>query len=140
MTAKGKRMTARWMAALAAAGALWTVQAHAQTADADIDSDVKCLVLGIELTADPDPQLQTPGQLTSLYYMGRLNGRLSPADLQAKILAAGKAMSPADMTAAVQTCTATLGDVGKALAEARDALIKMENEKDQKDAPPPTKK
>jgi hypothetical protein len=128
MIGKEKRMTAKWIAALAAVGALWTVQAHADDA-ADTDSDVKCLILGIELSADPDQQLQMPGQMTALYFMGRLNGRAPAQDLQAKITAHAKAMSQADIAATAQSCTTTLSGAGKALVDARDALIKIEADK-----------
>ncbi len=111
MTRKGKRMTAKWIAGFAivaaAIGAVWTVPAQAQ--DADADNDVKCLVLGIELSADPDTSLQMPGQFTALYFMGRLNGRMPAPELQAKILATAKSITQADIPAIAQTCTTTLG-------------------------------
>ena len=131
---KGKRMTAKWIAALAAVGTLWAVQAQAQ--DADSDGDVKCLVLGIELSADPDTSLQMPGQFTALYFMGRLNGRMPAPELQAKILATANSITQADIPAIAQSCTTTLGGVGKTLADARDALIKMENDKAASEPPP----
>lgn len=119
---KGKPMTVKWIAALAATAMFWPVMAHAD--DTDNDADLKCMILGVELAASPDPQLQGPGQLTALYFMGRLNGRAPSQDLQAKIIAQAKAMSPGDISTAAQACSTTLAAAGKSLADISQAMAK----------------
>jgi hypothetical protein len=121
----------KWVAVLAAASVLWTVPVHAD--DADNTTDLKCLIFGMMLAGNPDPQLQGPGRLIALYFLGRLNGRTPDQDVETKATALAKTMGPGDTAATAQACTATLTSAGKVLADSTDALQKLEQDRVPKD-------
>lgn len=98
---------------LALALALLGQPALAQTA---LDADIKCLAASIYLGSASDAQTRTVATMNALYFMGRIEAQtLSAAELQARLLAASKAMTVPERRPTLTACAISLRDAGRKL-------------------------
>ncbi|WP_294394768.1 hypothetical protein [uncultured Sphingomonas sp.] len=106
--------------AAAAVAAVTATSLPAQGAD----QDVRCLMASnLFSQAEKDPTRKQVALVSSFFYMGRLDGRVTPAQLKAQILAQGKTLTTKNagetMTACaknVQGKQALIQGIGKQLA------------------------
>lgn len=86
------------------AALLLAAPALAQAADAD----VRCMMAGnVFGKAEKDPAKKQLALATGLFFSGRADARLSPAQLKAAILAQGKALTTENVADAMTVCART---------------------------------
>lgn len=102
---------ARWAAAGLLLAALGVGPAHAD--DARTTQDIRCVIVGATLVGSDDPQIKQLGTLSVLYFWGRLQGRDSMANIDARILQEEARMSAADVTREAKTCEALVVGAGQ---------------------------
>lgn len=84
-------------------------------ASAQANNDVRCLLASnLFAKAAKDPKARTAAEASKLYYLGRIHGRLNPAQLKAELLAQQKAITPK-----------TAGNVMNGCARQMDSGIKL---------------
>jgi len=74
------------------------------------DTDLRCLVLAMNMTESPDQGAKTIGFLGVAYYMGRLDTAGGHADLEARMEAQVAQMKTANIGAIAQGCGEILSD------------------------------
>ena len=104
-------MVMKFAVALMCAGSVW---AGAVRAD-DTSDDVKCLAVSLSMSSSQDQDVQSVGLLSTMYWLGRLDGRSPDLDIEKQITDAAGAMKPADMQAEAARCAAALKTRGEIL-------------------------
>ena len=100
-----------------------SVPAYPHDQDTDNIADVRCFVVGIMLVQNPSPQLQTAGQMTALYYVGRLDGRAPNFEIESAIVEQLTKMTPKDLSAEAVRCGHALTDKGNKITELGKSLL-----------------
>jgi hypothetical protein len=102
--------------------------APAAPADPQTITDVRCILVAGSLSQSTDPDLQKLGQVSLLYFLGRIDGRGASANLATMIADEAAKMSADDIKAQAQTCGAiftaasqSLQDLGTALQQKQAA-------------------
>ena len=106
------------LAALAAG--LAASAASAQVAD----QDMKCLLAANAFSSqEKDPQQKQLAMASGMFFSGRVDARLSPAQIKAQIMALNKTLKPADLGPIMDACARqfiakqqALQAIGKAIA------------------------
>ncbi len=106
-------MTRRYAAALFLACALWIPEARAD----DAADDAKCLAVALNMASAQDADEQSVGILSTMYWLGRLDGRNPSLDLQKQLSDAADAMTQDDLKTEATRCTATLRARGEELSK-----------------------
>ena len=94
--------------------ALSSVQARAQ--DVETVSDVRCVVIGMRLAGMADASQQSAGLMLSLYYIGRLDGRVPMLNLEDLMIKELSKMTSSDYNSEAKRCGASLTDKGQQIA------------------------
>lgn len=94
--------------------AVWVAMVYAGTAD-DAVSDVRCLIVGMNMGKSSDASTQTAGLMSMYYYFGRLDARSPKPDLEQLIASQVVKMTAADLQAEGTRCGSQLSERGKAL-------------------------
>lgn len=118
------------LAALTLAAASVAASASAQppsappppTADANTLTDVRCILVAGSLSQQTDPDMQKLGQVSLLYFLGRIDGRGASANLASLIVSEASKMSADDLKAQAQTCGAIFTAASQSLESLGDAL------------------
>lgn len=111
------------LAAPALVAAALAAQATAQNAD----QDVRCLMASNTFArVEKDAGKQRAAAESLVFYLGRLDGRVTPAQLKARLLAQGKQLTPATLGPIMDACVRRLGQsqaalqaIGRELAPAK---------------------
>jgi hypothetical protein len=98
---------------------------HALAADASVVSDTRCVIVGMQLSSVANSPQVTKGILMTMYYLGRLDGRLQEVDLQSLIVGELKKMSDADFASAKSRCDTELNAKGNEVTQIGLALGKL---------------
>lgn len=89
----------------------------APAAAQSVDQDVRCMIASnIFASVEKDPKLKQIAQVSSLYYFGRVDARLNPAQLKAQIISLGKTMNKTTLGPTMTTCARQFGQKQQALA------------------------
>ena len=104
-------MAMKFAATAALLCGLWPAQAMAD----DTDDDLKCLVASMAMVQSGDPDDQSVGMLSTMYWLGRLDGRTPALDLENKAKVAAEALKPADLAAETARCGDLLAKRGAVL-------------------------
>ena len=81
-----------------------------------IDQDVRCFIASnIFVQSEKDPARKQLAGVASVYYLGRLDARMSLPQLAAAANAQGKLLKPADLGPIMTACATRFTDKGKAL-------------------------
>lgn len=81
-----------------------------------VDQDVRCAVASnFFMKQEKDPGGQQIAKAASFYYLGRLDTRLSVAQLNAALMAQGRTMKTAELAPTMTNCAARLANKVKAL-------------------------
>jgi hypothetical protein len=115
--------------ALAAGPALaQPAPAPAAQADPQTITDVRCILVAGSLSQSADPDLQKLGQVSLLYFLGRIDGRGASPNLAGMIADEAAKMNADDIKTQAQTCGAiftaasqSLQDLGTALQQKQAA-------------------
>lgn len=104
----------------AIAGSLTASAATAQVAD----QDMKCLLAANAFSSqEKDPQKKQLAMAAGMFFSGRVDARLSPAQIKAQILTLNKTLKPADLGPLMDGCARqfiakqqALQTIGKSIA------------------------
>ena len=110
------------MALFAAALAAAPLAAAAAPADDPIVTDVRCIVVAGSLAQSDDADLKKLGDVSLLYFWGRLQGRSATAGIDAKVAEAATKMTADDIKAQAQTCAAMVAAAGQSLQDLGTAV------------------
>jgi hypothetical protein len=94
-------------------GALTLSAAQARAQDAETTADVRCVIVGIRLYQQPGTSEQSAGAMLSMYYLGRLDGRVPKLDLEEALIKEAGIMADSDYGAEAKRCGASLTDKGQ---------------------------
>lgn len=86
----------------------------AQNADT-LDYDVRCLYVAVRVSQLDDPSLQSAGFASTMYFMGRLDGRLSEDALEERLTNESLRVTEEEFKAAAIACGDTLIKKGEAM-------------------------
>jgi len=104
------------------AAALGWFAPAAVAADDPTTTDVRCIVVAGSLAQSTDPDLQKLGNVSLLYFWGRLQGRGATTGVDAKVAEAATKMTADDIKTQAQTCAAMVGAAGQALQDLGTAV------------------
>ncbi|HWY61640.1 MAG TPA: hypothetical protein VNW15_07040 [Rhizomicrobium sp.] len=116
-------MVLKFAAALALACGFWTSAAWAD----ETSDDIKCLAVSLKLSASDDPDNQSAGMLSTMYWLGRLDGIVPRPDLEKQMQAGAFDMRPVDEKAEAVRCTAALQSRGETLTKLGQELDQRQN-------------
>lgn len=85
-------------------------------------ADVRCVVVGMHMSTLNVPQQRDAGTVLSIYYLGRLDGRSVPADIDQLIEKEAGKMTPEDLRTEAVRCGKALSDKGQEIARITAAL------------------
>lgn len=98
-------------------GVLALVPAPALADDPRTLQDIRCVIVGATLSGSDDPQLKQLGELSVLYFWGRLQAREAMANIEARVLEEQSRMSAADVTREARTCEAMVTGAGEEIQD-----------------------
>jgi hypothetical protein len=96
--------------------ALLAAQAPAASADS-LSMDIRCLAVSAQLAESQDPTVRAAGQLGGTFYFGRVDPRLSSAELERRLWREIQALATSDMQALRRECGHFMSDRGRELIE-----------------------
>lgn len=83
--------------------------AAAAPASAQSTGDVRCLIVSnLFAKMSKDPKQKAIAEMSKFYYLGRLHGRIAPAQLQAQAVAQAKTLTQANAGPAMTACARQL--------------------------------
>ncbi len=102
------------MIGAALAGAAWAAPAMADTQT--VDSDVRCLLAAnVFARAEKDPAKRQISMAASVFYLGRLDARISNEQLKTAVQAQAKTMPASSLGPTMTACVKRLTDKGVAM-------------------------
>ena len=85
-----------------------TIEGHAAAAQAS-DPDMRCVILGeFYLTIDKDAGRKLMASAVSLYFLGRVDARLSPSELRSKYVSEAKGLQGRNTGSLMNDCVQQL--------------------------------
>ena len=97
---------------------------------APADHDVQCFMASnVFANADKDPARKALAAAAGLYYLGRLDARLSPDQLKAQITAQGKMLNPQSLGPTMTACAKELQAKQTALRAMGQDLARTQGKK-----------
>jgi hypothetical protein len=116
-------MIAKGAAVLVVLSGLWTGAAYAD----ETSDDIQCLSLSLRMSAGGNPDDQGAAMLSTLYWLGRLDGMVPKPDLEKQLEAGAFDMRPADQKAVAERCAAALQEAGPVLTKLGQELDQRQN-------------
>jgi hypothetical protein len=116
-------MVLKFAAPLALACSFWVNTALAD----ETSDDIKCLAIGLKLAASPDPDDQSVGLLTTMYWLGKLDGMMPRVDLEKQMQDGAFDMKKADEQTEALRCAAALKPRGELLTTLQQEKNQREN-------------
>lgn len=80
-----------------------------------LEADLRCLLTSSALAGNADPKLKQAGMMSSLYWFGRVEGRLSDTALEERLTKIAETMSPELFKAEAKRCGEILQQRGTAM-------------------------
>jgi hypothetical protein len=96
---------------------------RADAQDAVTIADIRCVVVGMQLSGMVNSALQPRGILLTLYYIGRLDGRVPKLDIESLLIEETGKMESADYASEGRRCEAGLTEKGQQIIELGKHLI-----------------
>ncbi len=109
---------------------------RAEPQDAQTIGDVRCVVVGIRVSAAPDAAQHSAGLMLSLYYIGRLDGRAPTLNIEDLIIQQITTMTGADFSSEAKRCGASLTAKGQEITHIGKDIIDRGKQTSDKSAPP----
>jgi hypothetical protein len=116
-------MSIKFTAALLLACGCWVSPALAD----EQSDDIKCLAASIELSGSQDPDDQSIGMLSTMFWLGRLDGRDPSLDLEKQMAAGAFDMKDTDRKAEAARCATLLKTRGEELTRLGEQLRRRQN-------------
>ena len=116
-------MVLKFAAALALACGFWV---NAALADETSD-DIRCLAIGLKLASSPDPDDQSVGLLTTMYWLGKLDGVTPRVDLEKQMQDGAFDMKETDEKTEALRCAGALKPRGEFLNNLQQDKNQREN-------------
>lgn len=110
-----------WLNLLMGILMLTSMQASAQ--DAETIADIRCLIVGVKLAGMADPAQRLTGTMASLYYVGRLDGRVPTLDIEDLIIKEIAVMTTSDYGSEAKRCGASITDKGQEITRIGNDMI-----------------
>ncbi len=117
------------------AGALTLSSAQAPAQDAETIADVRCLIVGMKFAGMAEPTQHSAGMMLSMYYIGRLDGRVPKLDIEELMIKEISTMTTSDYGSEAKRCGAGLTDKGQEITRIGKDMV----ERGQKMLGKPTK-
>lgn len=121
----GERLLMRNKLLTVLVGALTLSSAQARAQDAETIADVRCVIVGA-LLVQKDATQRSTGMMLSMYYIGRLDGRLPKLDLEELLIKEGNRMTASDIGSEAKRCGASLADKGQELTRIGKDIVEKE--------------
>jgi hypothetical protein len=123
------------LSVLLAAVALGSVRTEAQ--DAATIADIRCVIVGMQLSGMANSPQQSSGILLTWYYIGRLDGRAPKLEIESLLIAEANKMSSSDYASEAKRCGAGLTERGQQVTQVGKDLIERGKKMPyQQDMPP----
>jgi hypothetical protein len=100
--------------------------AGAAFADETAD-DIQCLAISLKLSANLTADDQAAAMLSTMYWLGRLDGIVPKPDLEKQLQSGAFDMRPADEKAIAARCATALQEAGPALTKLGQELDQRQN-------------
>lgn len=97
--------------------------AYGRSGDSADDLDAQCVVIGARISASPDQQQRASGQLLTVYFLGRIEGRSPGVDLEKLIELQAAKMTRDDEKRALQRCGRKFASQGTELVRIGRILV-----------------
>jgi hypothetical protein len=97
--------------------------AYGSPGDAANGLDAQCLVIGARISASPDQQQRVSGQLLTVYFLGRIEGRSPSINLEKLIEQQAAVMTRYDERRALQRCGKEFASQGAELVRIGRILV-----------------
>jgi hypothetical protein len=110
------------VALAAAACGSAAAQPAALATDEKTITDVRCILVAGSLSQSTDPDLQKLGQVSLVYFLGRIEGRGTEANLAANIADQAAKMTGQDLSNQAKTCGALFSAAGDRLRDLDTAV------------------
>jgi len=117
---------------------LFAVLARAQghLPRAETTADARCVIIGIKLAGMADASRQSAGTMLTLYYIGRLEGRLPKLDLEELIVKEITTMMPDEFDSETKRCGLGLTEKGRQITTIGSDIAERERRMLEKPTPP----
>jgi hypothetical protein len=103
--------------------ALGLMATAAVAQDAVTIADIRCVIVGMQLSGMANSPQQPRGILLTLYYIGRLDGRSPKLDIEHLIIEETRRMADADYASEEKRCGAGLTEKGQQITEIGKHLV-----------------
>jgi hypothetical protein len=104
-------------------GALTLASAQTRAQEAETIADVRCVVVGTRLAQMADPTQRSAGMMLSMYYIGRLDGRVPKLDLEELLIKELSMMTTSDYGSEAKRCGGALQTRGQEIARIGKDLV-----------------
>jgi hypothetical protein len=92
-----------------AANGSWAAE---QTSDARNAESIRCMVVATQLVQMDDAEAQKIGQMSAMYFMGRLDAAMSDKEIEDRLFATGQVMLGTNLQKDLERCGAILQERG----------------------------
>ena len=92
-------------------------------------ADIRCVAVGMKLAGAANSSDQSRGFLLTLYYIGRLDGRVPKLDIENLLIAESSKMTNSDDASEAKRCGAALVEKGEQITKIGKDLIEREKKK-----------
>jgi hypothetical protein len=103
----------------------------ARADDVPSSADIRCLMIGMRMSAVADANQRTGGNMLAIYYYGRLE-KFSAKQLEDAILKESLSVKPEDFLTDSSRCGKILMEKGHAISQISDDLVRRGQEAQQK--------
>ncbi len=109
-----------------------------QAQDAETAADVRCVVVGIQMSRSLDATQQASGTMVVMYYLGRLDRVFPGPNLEGLIVNAASQMSTAEFQTEATRCGKLLIEKGQLLQRiGSDLTLRSQKKEGEKPSPSP---
>jgi hypothetical protein len=92
-------------------------------------ADIRCVVVGLKMTAAANTPDQSKGFLLTLYYLGRLDGRAPKLEIENLLIGERGRMTSSDDASEAKRCGAGLMEKGEQITKIGKDLVESEKKK-----------
>jgi hypothetical protein len=104
-------------------GVLWLASVRAEAQEAVNIADIRCVVVGMKLSEMVNSPDQSRGILLTLYYIGRLDGRVPQLDIENLLIEENSKMTSSDYASEAKRCGTGLAEKGQQITKVGKDLI-----------------
>ena len=104
----------------------WLVWSRSEAQDAATISDIRCVIVGMQLSAVANSPQQTQGIVLTWYYIGRLDGRVPKLDIESLLIGETSRMTSPEYSSETKRCLAALAEKGQQVTQIGKNLMEQE--------------